>query len=87
MAQAAEEDVRRTQHAERIAEGNPWKKVDRPSQRREMAATAVAGRGARIALACRTFGVSETCYRYSPLLSDEKQAIVRHWFEPNGAGG
>ena len=45
-------------------------------QRREMAATAVAGRGASIALACRTFGVSETCYRYSPLLSDENEQIA-----------
>ena len=41
-----------------------------------MAATAVAGRGASIALACRTFGVSETCYRYSPLLSDEHEQIA-----------
>ena len=41
-------------------------------------------RGVSAAVACRTFGVSETCYRYSPLLSDEKQAIVRHWFEHNG---
>ena len=49
-----------------------------------MAATAVAGRGVSVAVACRTFGVSETCYRYSPQLSDEKQAIVRHWFEHNG---
>ena len=45
-------------------------------QRREMAATAVAGRGASIALACRTFGVSETCYRYSPLLNDENEQIA-----------
>ncbi len=29
-----------------------------------------------IALACRTFGVSETCYRYSPLLSDENEEIA-----------
>ena len=53
-------------------------------QRREMAETAVARRRVSIALACRTFGVSETCFRYSPKLRDEKQAIVRHWFEPNG---
>ena len=25
---------------------------------------------------CRTFGVSETCYRYSPLLSDENEEIA-----------
>ena len=41
-----------------------------------MAATAVARRGVSIAVACRTFGVSETCYRYSPLLSDENAQIA-----------
>ncbi len=45
-------------------------------QRREMAATAVETRGCSIALACRTFGVSETCYRYSPLLSAENEQIA-----------
>ncbi len=40
-------------------------------QRREMAETAVARRGASIALACRAFGVSETCYRYGPKLRAE----------------
>ena len=49
-----------------------------------MAGTAVAGRGVSIALACRAFGVSETCYRYGPKLKAGKQAIVRHWFEHNG---
>ena len=29
-----------------------------------------------VAVACRTFGVSETCYRYSPLLSDENEQIA-----------
>ena len=47
-----------------------------PSQRREMAAKAVEHRGVSIALACRAFGVSETCYRYSPLLSDENEMIA-----------
>ena len=41
-----------------------------------MAATAVERRGCSIAFACRTFGVSETCYRYSPLLSDENEQIA-----------
>ncbi len=41
-------------------------KITRPSQRRELAEKVVAQRGLSIALACRTFGVSETCYRYSP---------------------
>ena len=41
-----------------------------------MAETAVARRGVSIALACRTFGVSETCYRYSPKLQDENEEIA-----------
>jgi putative transposase len=41
-----------------------------------MAAKAVKHRGVSIALACRAFGVSETCYRYSPLLSDENERIA-----------
>ena len=45
-------------------------------QRREMAATAEERRGVSIAVACRAFGVSETCYRYSPLLSDENEPIT-----------
>ncbi len=50
--------------------------IDRPSQRREMAETAVERRGVSIALACRAFGVSETCYRYSPKLKDENEVIA-----------
>ena len=45
-------------------------------QRREMAETAVAQRWVSIALACRAFGVSETCYRYSPKLRDENEEIA-----------
>ncbi len=41
-----------------------------------MAENAVARRGVSISLACRAFGVSETCYRYSPLLSDENGQIA-----------
>ena len=59
-----EADVCRDEHAERLAEGSPWKKAVRPSQRREMAMNAVAQQGVSIALACRTFQISETCYRY-----------------------
>ena len=44
--------------------------------RREMAKTAVEGRGASIALACRAFGVSETCYRYGPKLRAENEEIA-----------
>ena len=51
-------------------------KIDRPSRRREMAGTAAARQGVSIALACRTFGVSETCFRYSQKLSDENERIA-----------
>ena len=45
-------------------------------QRREMAENAVARRGTSVALACRAFGVSETCYRYSPKLKAENEEIA-----------
>ena len=40
-----------------------------------MAERAVRRRGVNIALACRTFGISETCYRYSPKLQSENERI------------
>ncbi len=40
------------------------KKLVRPSQRREMARTAIEGGRTSIRHACRTFELSETCYRY-----------------------
>lgn len=64
------------EHAGGFAQGSPWKKVAGPSQRREMAENAVARRGASIALACRAFGVSETCYRYGPKLRAENEEIA-----------
>ena len=45
-----------------------------------MAINAVMQRDASIALACRTFQISETCYRYSPVLSDENEEIS-DWLE------
>ncbi len=45
-----------------------------------MAMNAVAGHGVSVALACRTFEISETCYRYSPVLSDENEEIA-DWLE------
>jgi len=45
-----------------------------------MAINAVATPGISIALACRTFQISETCYRYSPVLSDENEEIA-DWLE------
>ena len=41
-----------------------------------MAVKAVALRGVSVALACRTFAVSETCYRYSAKLNDENEQIA-----------
>ncbi len=51
-------------------------RICRKAQRREMAGNAVALRGVSIALACRTFGVSETCYRYSAKVNDENERIA-----------
>ncbi|MHA1523020.1 MAG: IS3 family transposase, partial [Alphaproteobacteria bacterium] len=52
------------------------KKPLRPSQRKEMAVKAVAQRRVSIALACRTFSISQTCYRYECKLSDENAQIA-----------
>jgi len=41
-----------------------------------MAAKAVARHGIAISLACRTFGVSQTCYRYSRKLNEENEQIA-----------
>ena len=40
----------------------------------------VAVHGVSVSLACRTFQISETCYRYSPILSDENEEIA-DWLE------
>lgn len=40
-----------------------------------MASVAVQQRDVPIALACRAFGVSETCYRYGPKLRAETEQI------------
>lgn len=48
----------------------------RPAQRRELAVKAVAMKGVSIALVCRVFDVSETCYRYCPKLDDENEQIA-----------
>lgn len=46
--------------------------------RKEMAAGAVVRHGVSISLACRTFSISETCYRYRRQLSDEN-AVIADW--------
>jgi putative transposase len=50
--------------------------VVKPSQRREMAKNAVENRGVSIRLACLTFAVSESCYRYHSRFSDENAEIA-----------
>ncbi len=50
--------------------------MTRPAQRRELAVKAVAMKGVSIALTCRAFEVSETCYRYSPKIDDENEQIA-----------
>lgn len=50
--------------------------MTRPAQRRELAKEAVATKGVSIALACRAFGVSETCFRDSPKRDDENDIIA-----------
>ncbi|HHX90286.1 MAG TPA: IS3 family transposase [Paracoccus sp.] len=52
------------------------KKLTRPAARRTLAENAVATRGVSIALACRAFGVSETCFRYSPTRDAENEQIA-----------
>jgi putative transposase len=44
--------------------------------RRELAEDTVTQKGVSVALACRTFGVSETCYRYTPELDQENERIA-----------
>jgi len=41
-----------------------------------MAQWAVKYRSTSIRFACRTFSISETCYRYQPRLSDENELIA-----------
>ncbi len=43
-----------------------------------MAEWAVQYRSVSIALACRTFSISQTCYRYHPILSDENE-LIEDW--------
>lgn len=50
----------------------------KPSRRREMAKDCVQERQVSIRLACRAFSISETCYRYTPLLSNEN-GVIADW--------
>ncbi|EAQ63535.1 ISxcd1 transposase [Marinomonas sp. MED121] len=46
------------------------------ADRKPMAKQAVVTYHLSIASACRTFKISETCYRYQPKLNDENQLIA-----------
>lgn len=48
----------------------------KPSQRKVIARWAVQDKSVSIVLACTTFGISETCYRYRPMRSDENEEIA-----------
>ena len=50
----------------------------RPRQRRDLAQRAVSEKAVSIRLACETYGISETCYRYQAKLSDEN-AVIADW--------
>lgn len=47
-----------------------------PRLRRELAKEAVKDKDISIRLACETYGISETCYRYQAKLSDENAEIA-----------
>lgn len=48
----------------------------KPSHRREMAQVAKQQYGISVKLACMTFSISETCYRYEPRFVDENHKIA-----------
>lgn len=48
----------------------------KPSHRREMAKVAQQQYGLSVRLACATFSISETCYRYNPHFVDENHKIA-----------
>ena len=50
----------------------------KPSQRKEMAMTYRKAHSLSIRLICQAFGISETCFRYKALLSDEN-ALIADW--------
>ena len=47
-----------------------------PRHRRGLAQQVVTVQDISVRLVCETFGISETCYRYQPTLSDENAEIA-----------
>ena len=54
------------------------KKISRPSLRKECAKMAVETQGVSIKLACKTFMISENCYRYETK-NDNENAQIADW--------
>lgn len=52
--------------------------MGRAARLKVVARQAVERRGVSIRLACEAVGISETCYRYTPKLSDENKQIAEH---------
>ncbi len=50
--------------------------VVKASERKMMAKEVMANRDVSISLVCRTFLISETCYRYKPKLSNDNEKIA-----------
>jgi putative transposase len=50
--------------------------VVKPAARKAIAQWAVQDKHISVRLACATFGISETCYRYQPLQRDENEKIA-----------
>lgn len=46
------------------------------SERKVMAKEAMTGRTVSVSLICRTFSISETCYRYQPKLNSDNERIA-----------
>ena len=61
--------------AEIIQEGD-GKKVVKASERKLMALEIAANRDVSISLICRTFSISETCYRYQSKLNSDNEKIA-----------
>ena len=53
-----------------------WKKVVKPSQRREMARIAVQNKSISVQMACEIFSISRCCFKYKSKLSDENELMA-----------
>jgi len=70
---ASQKDVCRSPSSKGNPSGSSAKKVVKPSHRREMAHAAKKRHGISVSLACKTFSMSEVCFRYERRLVDDNQ--------------